>query len=37
MKTPYLRQENVTPTNYSFNLPKTLEKHLLLSHSVRMF
>lgn len=37
MKTPYLRQENVTPTNYNFNLPNTLEKHLLLSHSVGMF
>lgn len=37
MKTPYLRQENVTPTNYNFNLPNTLEKHLLLSHSVGIF
>lgn len=38
MKTPYLRQGNVTLTNDYFNLPNTLEKHLLLlSHSLGTF
>lgn len=30
MKTPYLRQENATPTNDYCNPPNTLEKHYYL-------